>query len=140
MKRLGVRSAIWLLIATLPLIGCGRLPGGAGTTPVASPSSSTSTSPSPSSSPSQWAVYTDADYHFSISYPAGFVVERHPSDGRTGLLISYRAVDAQYANGYPPGQLEFVVYAKDADTLEGWVAKHSGPTSSTDITRYWTPV
>jgi hypothetical protein len=113
--------------------------------PTISPASSSSPSPtsaSPTSSPSpaQWPVYTDSDYHFSISYPAGFVVERHPSDGRTGLLVSYRAVDPIYQNGYPPGDLDFAVYAKDANSLSDWVTKHSGSSGSTDITRYWTPV
>jgi hypothetical protein len=54
--------------------------------------------------------------------------------------MTYRAVDPIYLNRYPPGQLEVAVYSKDANTLSDWVVKHSGPSGSSDISRYWTPV
>jgi hypothetical protein len=54
--------------------------------------------------------------------------------------MTYRALDAAYLNTYPPGQVEIAVYSRDSDTLIAWVTKHSGPSSSTDPTRYWTPV
>jgi hypothetical protein len=52
--------------------------------------------------------------------------------------MGYRAVDPAYLNTYPPGQIELAIYTKDADTLGGWVAKHSGPPTSSSMTRYWT--
>jgi hypothetical protein len=52
----------------------------------------------------------------------------------------YRAVDPAYLKGYPPGEVEIGIYAKDADTLGAWVTKHSGPPTSSDNNRYWNPV
>lgn len=54
--------------------------------------------------------------------------------------MGYRAVESKYASGYPPGEIAIGIYTKDADTLSGWVTKHSGPPSSSDPNRYWTPV
>jgi hypothetical protein len=55
----------------------------------------------------------------------------------TGLLMVYRAVDPKYLNTYPAGQIGIAIYTKDAETLTGWAAKHSGPPTSNDMTRYW---
>jgi hypothetical protein len=52
--------------------------------------------------------------------------------------MAYRAVDNKYLSGYPPGQIEVTIYSKDADTLSGWVTKHSAPPTSLDPNRYWT--
>jgi hypothetical protein len=51
--------------------------------------------------------------------------------------MAYRAVENQYLQGYPPGQIEIAIYSKDADSLSGWVAKHSGPPTSSNQNRYW---
>jgi hypothetical protein len=56
------------------------------------------------------------------------------------MLGGYRAVDNAYLKGYPLGQIEITIYSKDAETLDGWVTKHSGPPSSREKTRYWSPV
>lgn len=94
----------------------------------------------PSPAPSGWPLYTDTTYHFTVSYPPNFTFQlEHGLDG-TGLLMAYRTFDPIYANTYPPGQISIGIYSRDADTLRSWVAKHSGPSSSTDITRYWKPV
>jgi hypothetical protein len=58
----------------------------------------------------------------------------------TGLVMAYRAVENCYVNTYPPGQIEITIYSKDADTVAAWISKHSGPATSSDPTRYWTPV
>lgn len=135
LRPIGAGLAAAILVA---IVACGRLPDGSGAT--TSPQASSNPSLSPMPTPSTWPTYSDPDYRFSISYPPGFTVQRHPAGSGTGLLVSYRAVDPIYLNSYPPGQLEFVVYNKDANTLSDWVAKHSGPPGSADITRYWTPV
>jgi hypothetical protein len=49
-------------------------------------------------------------------------------------------VDPSYLNGYPKGQIEITIYSKDADTLDSWVTKHTGPQLSREKTRYWSPV
>ncbi len=56
----------------------------------------------------------------------------------TGLLMAYRAVDSSYLSTYPPGDIGVVIYSKDADTLSGWITKHSGPPTTSSPTRYWT--
>ena len=148
MTWVGRRRSVWF-VAVLFAMACGRLPNGAAdvsptpssdTSPSASPSSSASPSPSPSSSPAQWPVYTDADYHFDISYPSGFTFLKEGGSPGTGMLQAYRAVDPAYLNTYPPGQVEIAIYTKDADSLAAWVTKHSGPAGSNDLTRYWSPV
>jgi hypothetical protein len=53
--------------------------------------------------------------------------------------MAFRAVDPKYLGTYPAGQIEIAIYSKDADTLSCWVAKHSGPPTSNDMSRYWTP-
>jgi hypothetical protein len=144
-----MRRAGWSLVfgcILLLLAACGYAPTGQGpgtqtasSAQTGSPTPIASSSPLPSGSP--WSSkYSDTTYQFGFSYPPGFTVELHPSDGRTGLLVSYRAVDTTHLKGYPPGQLELAVYAKDSTTLGEWVTKHSGPSGSPDITRHWTPV
>jgi hypothetical protein len=39
-----------------------------------------------------------------------------------------------------PGEIEIGIYAGDADSLAGWVTKHTGPPNSGDPTRNWSPV
>jgi hypothetical protein len=95
-------------------------------------------SPFPSGSP--WPTYSDTAYKFTISYPPGFTFEPEHGLAGTGMLGGYRAVDSAYLNKTPPGQIEITIYAKDADTLDGWVTKHSGPPASSDMNRYWSPV
>jgi hypothetical protein len=58
----------------------------------------------------------------------------------TGLVMVYRAVENCYVNTYPPGQIEIAIYSQDADAVAAWISKHSGPPTSSDPTRYWTPV
>jgi hypothetical protein len=48
-----------------------------------------------------------------------------------------RAVDKQFSTGYPPGQVDFGVYSKDADTLEAWVQRHTGPCGSPNSKAYF---
>ena len=141
MKRLVARSATWLVLLPVALSGCGRAPDESTGSPSASTVATPSAPASPSSSPSQWLLYTDTEYHFSVSYPPGFTFLRgHGDSGASGLLMTYRAVDPIYVNTYPPGQIEIAIYTQDASTPPDWVTKHSAPATSTEKGRYWSPV
>jgi hypothetical protein len=137
MSRLTVLAMALVLISA-----CGRGGSSQGLDETASPARTSSPSPSawPSPTGSQWSTYTDSDYHFSISYPPGFTFERQHGVEGTGLVMTYRAVDSRYLSGYPPGDIDIGIYTKDADTLAGWVAEHTGPVTSSDMGRYWSPV
>jgi hypothetical protein len=54
--------------------------------------------------------------------------------------MSYRTLEPAYVNTYPPGQIEIVIYANDADTLASWIVKHTGRPTSSDRARYWSSV
>jgi hypothetical protein len=123
-----------LLCFVLILAACGT----GGQTSSASPAEAVTPTPSAVATPTtNWLSYSDPDYRFSVLYPPSFTFERQHGVTGTGLLMAYRAVDPVYQNSEPPGQLEIAIYSKDADTLTGWVAKHSGPPTSPDLTRYW---
>ncbi len=138
--RAGLGAAICIL-----LVACGRAPiaqgpGGETASPARTDSPSAFISPSPWPSGSPWPRYADTTYHFTISYPPSFVFQpQHGIDG-AGILMLYRAVDPFYQNGYSPGEIDIGMYKNDAQDLASWVAKHSGPPSSTDANRYWSPV
>jgi hypothetical protein len=120
---------------------CGRSPTVGQVDQVASPARTASPTPATSPPPSgQWQSYGDPDYQFSVSYPPGFTFELQHGDSGTTLLMTYRAVDRLYLNSYPPGQIEIAIYTQDASSPIDWVAKHSGPATSTDRSRYWSPV
>lgn len=102
------------------------------------PSGTSSPSASPTST--QWPVYSDATYHFSVSYPTGFTFQTEHGDPASGLVQAFRTFDPIYLNTYPPGQIEIAIYARDATTTAEWITKHSAPASSTDPKRYWSPV
>ncbi len=85
--------------------------------PTTQPTSTAPTSSpcAPVSSPppqANWQTYSDATYSFSISYPAGFTLEPQHGVPGTAIVMLYRAVDTCYLGGYPPGQVEFGVYAR----------------------------
>lgn len=90
---------------------------------------------------SGWSVYTSTTYGFSIGYPASFVVQSTQNPDGTlppGRVLEMRAVDTRYEGGYPPGEVDFGVYVKDADSLTGWIQKHTGPcASSLSSMFYW---
>lgn len=141
-----MRSAA-LLVAAVMLVGCGRVVGGAATSPTGSTASTAVTNAptpastaSPSSTPSippGWQTYSDQTYSFHIAYPPTFTFKQEGSaDPAVDWLAEYRAVDSRYLNGYPPGQVEIGVYVNDADTLADWITKHTG-SSSSDHTLYW---
>jgi hypothetical protein len=118
-------------VASLLLAGCGAAPVGVGTATSPTPSAPRSTSlPSPSI-PAGWHTYADPQSGFTIAYPAGFTVQNEGGDTTPGGAVkSYRAYDPQYVNGgYPRGQVESAIHAKDAATLNDWVARHTGPPS-----------
>src|SRR6266851_1848401 len=112
-------------------------------TATASPATPVSATPPLCSDTDQsapWRIYDAPDYRFSICYPPTFVVDRMHGVPGTGLVMAYRAVAVgDLTNNPPPGQIEMTVYTSDADTLSGWLSKHSGPPSSSDMTRYWSP-
>ena len=120
----------WVALATLALLtGCG--PSAAATPPVTAAPSTTA----------GWKVYTNKEFGFTMSYPPGFVVENSLSPGGTlpaGWFLEMRAVESRFLGQIPPGQLEFGVYADDADALTAWVQKHTGPCGSpNDKEYYW---
>ena len=143
MRSLRVAGA---LAVTAMLIGCGRAPVGTGDiAPSPSPSSvaaspAPSPSPSPLPTPPPWPMYSDGVYKFAVSYPPGFAFVQQHGDPAKGLLQTYRVVDPIYLNTYPPGQIEISIYKQDAASPTDWVAKHSAPPGTTDISRYWSPV
>jgi len=98
-------------------------------------------SPSPSPSPTPgWKTYTNTQFGFSISYPPGWVVQNSANPGSTlprGILLLQRAVEPRFLGNYPPGQVEFSVRARDADTLNAWVQKHTGPCGSDGSKEYY---
>jgi hypothetical protein len=87
--------------------------------------------------PETWPRRDDPDFQFSVSYPPNFSLQRQHGIPGTGLVMAYRAVDNTYLAAYPPGQIEIAIYLKDADSLSMWVARHSGPPSSSSANRYW---
>jgi hypothetical protein len=119
---------------------CGYAPIAQGpSSQTASPARTESPSPSPLPS-GQWPMYNDATYKFSISYPPTFTFERQHGITGTDILMLYRAVDPAYANGYPPGEIDIGVYVRDADTVDAWVTKHSGPPTPSGKNLYWNGV
>jgi hypothetical protein len=143
MRRAG--SSLVFGCILLLLSACGYAPTGQGPgTQTASPAQTGSPAPiaasSPVLSPSQWPRYDDATYKFSISYPPTFTFERQHGIAGSDILMLYRAVDPAYLKGYPPGEVEIGMYAKDADSLDAWVTKHSGPPSPTEDNRHWSAV
>jgi len=97
------------------------------TPPVTEPSPTATATLAATPTPAGWLTYTDPDFGFSINYPPNFVIEILEAKGGDlpGILKLVRAVDAGFTAGYPPGQVEFGAYAKDADTLSEWLSKHS---------------
>jgi hypothetical protein len=103
--------------------------------PTATAASTIAPTPTPTPTPeptataqsTDWLTYSDPDFGFSIDYPPQFVIEILEAKGGDlpGILKLIRAVDAAFTAGYPPGQVEFGVYAKDANTLSEWLSKHS---------------
>jgi hypothetical protein len=106
---------------------------------VCGPGPTSTSLPSPTT-PAGWHTYTDTQFGFSIAYPAGSTVQDEGAS--PGDVQSYRAFDPKFtdANGYPRGQVELGIYAKDAASLTDWVARHTGPASgaTADPITYWT--
>ncbi len=135
----GLRVA---LIAALVVFGtaCGRAPVDAGeSTSQQSQAQPPIEQPTSAPSSSLWLRYSDSDYQFSITYPHNFTFERLHGVPGTGLLMAYRAVDPIFIGKYPRGQLEIAIYTQDAATVGSWIARHSGPPTSSDLKRYWSP-
>lgn len=128
-------ARICLAGLVLVLISCGRVPatGNASAARTVSPTSAVEP-PSPSG---PWQTYVDPQYGFSISYPPNFTFQSQGSGPPGGLQV-YRAVDNRYLTGDPPGQVEIGLYLMDADTLQAWVIKHTGPAeASSNQEFYW---
>ncbi len=96
-------------------------------TPTPAPTTQPTATVEPTPAPDGWLTYTDPDYGFGISYPPNFVIEILEAKGGDlpGILKLVRAVDAGFTAGYPSGQVEFGVYAKDAGALSEWLSEHS---------------
>jgi hypothetical protein len=89
-----------------------------------------------------WQPYADTQFGFKLSYPPDFAVEDswHGSPPPDWPL-ERRAVDKRHLVGQPPGQVEFGIYKKDADTLAAWIQKHTGPCfTGRDPIPYWDTV
>jgi hypothetical protein len=118
----GLRTAA--MASTLLAVGCIQ-PGGAASEPT-SPVSVNSAHCSQASG-SAWATHSDAVAGFSVGYPPGFTFElQTPLLPVPGVVESYRVVETCYLSVAPPGELEVDLYLKDADSLAGWVDKHTG--------------
>lgn len=122
MRHIALSVVVWLLA------GCGAVPSGTGTDASAP---RTASPPPPTNlasptTPAGWQTYTDSQFGFSIAYPPGFDFQNEGAGLDSSQ--SYRTYDPQSAsNGYPRGQVEFAIYAKDAASLADWVARHTGP-------------
>ena len=139
--RRALRAMLAIVAVALSLSACGRVPA-VSISPSGSPSADSTPSTPPSPSPSrtaEWQTYTDPTYGFSLSYPPTFVLD-NPTTGplTPGWLLERRIVDAQFVSGYPPGDIDFGVYAFDSTTLDGWVRQHTGPCGSPNSKEfYW---
>jgi hypothetical protein len=51
--------------------------------------------------------------------------------------LQLRAVERRFLGKEPPGQVAFGVRANDANTLNAWVQKHTGPCGSPDSAAYY---
>jgi hypothetical protein len=102
-------------------------------TPTAAATIAPTPTPTPTPEPTataqstDWLTYSDPDFGFSIDYPPDFIVESTLVTGTLppGVLRHLRAVDKRFTEGYPPGQVAFGVFLKDASTPAQWVSKHS---------------
>lgn len=122
--------AAWFVVAALAVAtACGRPPGEGGLTASATRSASPTPAPTASAStPAGWQTYTDSQYGFSVAYPSTFTFKTEgPPNIAPGWLREFRAVDNAYLGRYPPGQVEIGVYVMDADSLQAWITKHTGP-------------
>jgi len=101
-------------------------------TPAPSPTPAAAETPAATAAPTDWLTYTDPEYGFSIAYPPDFIVEDvGAKGGLPGTAVKLlRAVDRRFRDGYPPGQVEFALFVKDADTAAEWVSKHSEQTAA----------
>lgn len=130
MKRYLLRLALTLLLL---LAACGeplqQNTKTAPTSPSPSPSSLPSESPSPTPEPTPTDLsktYSDPAYGFSLKYPTDFQTETFDPSVQMGQLRRLRFFDKRFLGEYPAGQIELAVYEKDANSLETWLAKHSG--------------
>ena len=139
MSALAGMRATALAAMLVAAVGCTQ-PEGAASAPAAPRSTSFVTCPPPPRS--GWATYSDTVAGFSVQYPPGFAFElRTQARPVTGVVKSYQVVETCYLNVSPPGQLEVTVYVKDADTLAGWVDKHTGgPAFVSGIDQYFSGV
>ena len=57
--------------------------------------------------------------------------------GYCRVLVLSAADFRRFLGNYPPGQVEFSVRARDADTLNAWIQKHTGPCGSDGSKEYY---
>jgi hypothetical protein len=108
--------------------------------PTPTLSESPSPSPSPTASPTAWETYSNSEFGFAIDYPSDFraSVSKGNSSDRAGQLLNGIFLDKMTPSGQlAPGAVGLGVYAKDADSTEGWVAKHSAEGSPEDPEIYY---
>lgn len=134
-------------VGYLGLIGCFLIgaqcagPTASDESHLSTPSAQSKIAPPLPSQTNSWQVFSSSRYGFSISYPPGFVVVSVANPMGVvppGRLLEMRVYDSQFSAQNPPGEVEFGVYPKDADSLAAWVQKHTGPCSAmTSNTFYW---
>lgn len=101
------------------------------------PTLSVSPSLSPSPSPTAWQTYSNSDFGFTIQYPPDFLTEEFNRFAEEGHLFDVRFFDNKFKGGYPAGQVEIGVWDRDADSLDEWLAKHSGSGAGEDPQIYY---
>lgn len=131
----GMRATVMAAVI-LAVVGCTQ-PGGHAAVPSASPSTSSADCTLPPGA--AWAMHADAVGGFSVTYPPGFTFELQRYQP-SGVEESYRAVETCYLKVPPQGQLEVTVYLKDANSLEGWINKHTGDPAFTSPNQYFSAV
>ena len=131
----GLRATVTtaMLIAA---VGCTQ-PGSIAVEPSSSQSANSASCTLPTGS--AWATHSDPVGGFSITYPPGFTFELQRYQG-PGVQESYRAVENCYLKVPAPGQLEVTVYMKDADSLVGWIDKHTGSPAFISPNQYFSAV
>ena len=94
------------------------------------PTKSSAVTPTASSSGQS---YRDVDSGWTLRYPADFLSERLPGRAAfSGELYVVRFYDERFRGVEPSGQVEVVLYSRDADDLDVWLDRHSATKTDAD--------
>ncbi|MHB8613724.1 MAG: hypothetical protein ACYDAL_15080 [Candidatus Dormibacteraceae bacterium] len=79
-------------------------------------------------------TYTSDTFRFTVACPSNFTWFIVHSAGR---LFSARVVDDRYLSGYPSGEVDIATVASSGNTLNDWVAAHTGKPNTADANHFW---